>query len=191
MSSKRKKRVRRQALLTNRVKNKLALLFAIIVLALIGVNVRLAYINKTNGDKYTKRVLAQQDTNSTLLPFRRGDILDRNGTILATSEKVYNLIIDARLIMSDAENYLEPTVQALVQSFGFDAAELRTLIEERNTSAYVRYGPGRQLTYDQKTAFEELEDQLNDTYRTSDSLAESKKRVKGIWLEDEYKRIYP
>ena len=105
MSSKRKKRVRRQALLTNRVKNKLALLFAIIVLALIGVNVRLAYINKTNGDKYTKRVLAQQDTNSILLPFRRGDILDRNGTILATSEKVYNLVLDAKVLAESAEQY--------------------------------------------------------------------------------------
>ena len=50
------------------MKGKLALLFTIIVLALIGVNVRLAYINKTNGDKYTKKVLAQQDTASTLLP---------------------------------------------------------------------------------------------------------------------------
>lgn len=77
-----------QALLTNRMKRKLALVFALIVLALIGVNVRLAYINKTSGDKYTKKVLAQQDTNSVVLPFRRGDILDRNGTILATSREV-------------------------------------------------------------------------------------------------------
>ena len=85
-----------QALLTNRMKRKLALVFALIVLALLGVSVRLAYINKTSGDKYTKKVLAQQDTNSTTLPYRRGDILDRNGTILATSEKVYNLILDPK-----------------------------------------------------------------------------------------------
>ena len=71
MSDRRKRRRRRQALLKDRMKRKLALLFTIIVLVLIAVNVRLAYINKTNGDKYTKKVLAQQDTNSTLLPFRR------------------------------------------------------------------------------------------------------------------------
>lgn len=96
MSKQERGKARRQALLVNRMRNKLALLFFIIVLALVGVNVRLAYINKTNGDKYTKKVLAQQDTNSTLLPYRRGDILDRNGTILATSEKVYNLILVPR-----------------------------------------------------------------------------------------------
>ena len=45
-----------QALLTNRMKRKLALVFALIVLALLGVSVRLAYINKTSGDKYTKKV---------------------------------------------------------------------------------------------------------------------------------------
>ena len=39
-----------QALLTNRMKRKLALVFALIVLALLGVSVRLAYINKTSGD---------------------------------------------------------------------------------------------------------------------------------------------
>ena len=44
-----------QALLTNRMKRKLALVFALIVLALLGVSVRLAYINKTSGDKYTKK----------------------------------------------------------------------------------------------------------------------------------------
>ena len=87
-----------QVLLTNRMKRKLALVFALIVLALLGVSVRLAYINKTSGDKYTKKVLAQQDTNSTTLPYRRGDILDRNGTILATSEKVYNLILDPKVL---------------------------------------------------------------------------------------------
>ena len=45
----------RKALMEHRMKGKLALLFTIIVLALIGVNIRLAYINKTNGEKYTKK----------------------------------------------------------------------------------------------------------------------------------------
>ncbi len=85
------------------MKGKLALLFSIIVLALIGVNIRLAYINKTNGEKYTKKVLAQQDTASTLLPYKRGDILDRNGTILATSEKVYNLILDPKVLLQNQD----------------------------------------------------------------------------------------
>ena len=91
MSDERRKRRRRQALLKDRMKRKLALLFSIIVLALIAVNVRLAYINKTNGEKFTKKVLAQQDTNSTLLPYRRGDKRHHKDTIMPTSQKGNNV----------------------------------------------------------------------------------------------------
>ena len=184
MSNEGRKRARRKALLTNRMKRKLALLFTIIVLALIGVNVRLAYINKTNGDKYTKRVLAQQDTNSTLLPYRRGDILDQNGTILATSEKVYNLILDPKVLSQNADeedpdkDCVEPTLQALVQYFGLDEAELRATYNDRIDSSYVVLL--RQLTKDEISEFEALME--ND---------EAGARIKGVWFEDSYIRRYP
>ena len=184
MSNEGRKRARRKALLTNRMKRKLALLFTIIVLALIGVNVRLAYINKTNGDKYTKRVLAQQDTNSTLLPYRRGDILDQNGTILATSEKVYNLILDPKVLSQNADeedpdkDCVEPTLQALVQYFGLDEAELRATYNDRIDSSYVVLL--RQLTKDEISEFEAL---MEDD--------EAGARIKGVWFEDSYIRRYP
>ena len=184
MSNEGRKRARRKALLTNRMKRKLALLFTIIVLALIGVNVRLAYINKTNGDKYTKRVLAQQDTNSTLLPYRRGDILDRNGTILATSEKVYNLILDPKVLSQNADeedpdkDCVEPTLQALVQYFGLDEAELRATYNDRIDSSYVVLL--RQLTKDEISEFEAL---MEDD--------EAGAQIKGVWFEDSYIRRYP
>ena len=40
-------------------------------------------------------------------------------------------------------------------------------------------------------AFEQMAKETNEAYRKSDNDAEAKKRVKGIWFEDEYKRIYP
>ena len=43
-----------------------------------------------------------------------------NGTYLATSEKVYNLILDPDQINKDSANYLETTVTALVDVFGYD-----------------------------------------------------------------------
>ena len=48
--------------------------------------------------------------------------------------------------MSDPENYLEPTIQALVIEFWFDAGELRTLIEEEKESSLSQVYKGRQLT---------------------------------------------
>ncbi len=170
--------------MANRIKQKLALIFALIVVALIGVDVRLAYINKTSGDKYTKKVLAQQDTNSTTLPYRRGDILDRNGTILATSEKVYNLILDPKVLLQnqdkeDAEkDCVEPTIQALVQYFELDESELRTTLSEKKDSSYVILK--KQLSKDEIADFKAAQE---------DEKTGSK--IKGVWFEDSYIRRYP
>lgn len=167
----------------HRMKGKLALLFTIIVLALIGVDIRLAYINKTNGEKYTKKVLAQQDTASTLLPYKRGDILDRNGTILATSEKVYNLILDPKVLLQNKsddakKDCVEPTLRALLENFELDEAELRAILSEKKDSSYVPLL--RQLSKDETAAFRELQE---DKERGA--------RIKGVWFEDSYIRRYP
>lgn len=173
-----------QALLTNRMKRKLALVFALIVLALLGVSVRLAYINKTSGDKYTKKVLAQQDTNSTTLPYRRGDILDRNGTMLATSEKVYNLILDPKVLWQnqdkeDAEkDCVEPTIKALVQYFELDESELRATLSEKKDSSYVILR--KQLSKDEIADFKAAQEDK-----------ETGSNIKGVWFEDSYIRRYP
>ena len=163
---------------------------AVLLFLLVGV---LYGIIENNNEQYNKIVLTQrqQQYDSRVIPYRRGDIVDRNGTYIAQSEKVYNLIIDARQIMSDEANYLEPTVQALVTSFGFEADEMRSLIRDRADSAYVRYSGGRQLSYEQKAAFEQLRQETNTAYSKSEDVSQRKKRVYGIWFEDEYKRYYP
>ena len=38
---------------------------------------------------------------TTYNPEKRGRILDRNGNVLATSVKVYNLVIDSKVILSN------------------------------------------------------------------------------------------
>ena len=78
----------RRQKITLKMKRKLALLFVVIVLILVGIIVRLVYINRVSGERVLrKKFFAQQDTNSTTLPYKRGDIYDRNGTVLATSER--------------------------------------------------------------------------------------------------------
>lgn len=175
------------------LQEKLAITVLVITLALFALVMILYGIIKENNEQYNKIVLTQrqQEYENRTIPYRRGDIVDRNGTYLATSEKVYNLIIDPGQIMSKPERYLEPTIEALVNSFGFDAGELRSLIEERKETAYLRYNKGRQLTYDQRTAFEALAKEMNAAYIANKDDVEGKKRVRGIWFEDEYKRIYP
>ena len=175
------------------IQEKLAITVLVITLALFALVMILYRIIRDNNEQYNKIVLTQrqQEYASRIIPYRRGDIVDRNGTYLATSEKVYNLIIDPSQIMADPDNYMEPTLQALSASFGFDSGEIRSLIQEREKSQYLRYNKGRQLSYDQRVAFEQLERDTNKAYRESKDDAEAKKRIRGIWFEDEYKRIYP
>lgn len=180
---KRRSGVRR--IFTTYMQEKLAVTVIVITLALFALIYVLYHIMTTKQDSYNQIVLSQQQYDSRVLPYRRGDIVDRNGTYLATTEKVYNLIIDAKQIMSAEEDYLDATVTALATVFGYDETEMRNLIRDNSAKAYLRYA--RQLSYDQKEAFEQYQSDTNKV----NAKADSKARVKGIWFEDEFKRIYP
>ena len=129
------------------MQEKLAVTVLVIMLALFALSVVLYRIVDQNNDDYTRVVLSQHSTyDSRTIPYRRGDIVDRNGTYLATSERVYNLILDPYQIYSKEENYLQTTVDALVQCFGFDKTELLNTLSERRNDRYVRYA--RRLSYE-------------------------------------------
>lgn len=169
---------------TLRMQKKLVVLFFLVLLAFVGLSVRLFYIGKDNGVEYEKQVLSQQQYDSTTLPFKRGDILDRNGTVLATSERVYNLIVDTKVLL-EKEEYLQPTVSALRSCFPeLDQTELNEYInsnKEKEKDQRAQYKIFlRQLTYDQIEPFLDLE-------------ADQKKgaNIKGVWFEKEYRRYYP
>ena len=83
------------------MQRKLVMLFGVIILAFVFLIGWITYINASKGEKYTKVVLDQQQYNNRTIPFKRGDIVDRNGTKLATSERVYNVVVDAKVITSN------------------------------------------------------------------------------------------
>ena len=185
MKRKKKRESVKRQVFVKYMQERLAIAVIAITLALFALIYVLYDIVENNRDSYNQIVLTQQDYDSRPLAYRRGDIVDRNGTYLATTEKVYNLILDPRQIMSDEEDYLEASVSALSTVLGYDAGELRTLITSNPDTAYVRYA--RQLSYDQKEAFETYQTETNK----ANSKADSKARVKGVWFEEEYKRVYP
>ena len=104
MAGRRKKKRNRFEFLTKRfpirMQRKLVMLFMAVILAFVVLIGRITYINVTKGSRYTRIVLDQQNYNSRVLAFKRGDIVDRNGTRLATSERVYNVILDVK-VMTD------------------------------------------------------------------------------------------
>ena len=62
---------------------KLIVLFSVLVILLCALIGRLMYINYTSGEKYEKKVLSMQSYDSVTIPYQRGDIVDRNGTVMA------------------------------------------------------------------------------------------------------------
>ncbi|MCM1113318.1 MAG: penicillin-binding protein 2 [Muribaculum sp.] len=162
---------------TSRMQKKLVVLFLLVLLAFAGLSVNLFSLVKENETKYQKEVLSQQITDSKTIPYRRGDIVDAKGTTLATSEKVYNLQIDA-YIMQERSAYLEPTLQALGEHFPqLDMSEIRSYVLSHPESRY--YIALRQLSYDEISGFKEAQS------------ADKSGNIQGVYFEEEYKRFYP
>lgn len=159
------------------MRKKLVFLFFIVLLAFVGLSVRLFMINKENGENYKRKILSQQNYVSTTLPYKRGDILDTNGTKLAYSEKVYNLVVDSSIINS-VEGALEPTLAALDACFDVDINELRNYIVTNKDDRYhVLF---KKLEYEEIADFVEMQSNPSEY-----------PNIKGIWFESEYKRVYP
>ena len=157
-----------------KMQKKLVVLFILLLLMFIGLTVRLVWITRENETEYQKQVLSQQQYTSTTIPYRRGNILDVKGTRLATSEKVYNLVIDAK-VMNYRSQYLEPTLKALSEHFDLDMDEVREHVTKNKSSSW--YVPLRQLTYEEISGFQEAQ--------SADS------NIQGVWFEEEYRRVYP
>jgi stage V sporulation protein D (sporulation-specific penicillin-binding protein) len=168
------------------MQEKLAITVLVITLALFALVMVLYNMMTKKKEDYNQIVLSQQQYDSRVIPFKRGDVLDRNGTYLATSEKVYNLILDPKQIMSDPDFYLEPTVNALTECFGYDRTEIMNLIQEKKDKHYVRYA--KQLTFDDKDKYEKYKAEKTEEFKKAKKV---KTAIKGIWFEDEYKRVYP
>ena len=161
---------------TIKMQKKLVVLFIAVLLVFAGLFYQLYRISRDNGEQYKKQVLSQQRYDSTTIPYKRGTILDANGSVLATSEKVYNVILDS-VAISEKEEYLEPTLSALQREFGIDTASIRDYIEKnKETSRY--HVLAKRLSYSEISDFLDMQN-------------EEGSQIKGIWFDEEYKRVYP
>ena len=175
----RRRRVARKFHLALRMKRKLLVVFVLVVVLVIVLIGRLAFIQISSGNRYEKIVLSQQDYASRTIPFRRGDIVDRKGTVLATSTDVYNVILDCYVINSK-EEYLEPTLDALKKCFKVDGETLRTYITEHPKSRYyvlAKKIPAKQR--DSFVALTEAKDEKDNPVNPN---------IQGVWFEKEYIR---
>lgn len=166
-----------------RMQKKLIVMFGIVALMLVGLVARLMYIEYTSGEKYEKIVLSQQEYDSQTIPYQRGDIVDSKGTVMATSIAVYNVILDCSVLTSD-ENYIDPTIQALVECFPELTAD--------QLYGYVRDNPdGKYIILKKKASYEEIQPFIEMQDAENEKGKKINPNIKGVWFEKEYQREYP
>ncbi len=166
-----------------RMQKKMILVFAVIVCMLIGLIIRLMYIEHTKGERYEKIVLSQQGYDSQTIPYQRGDIVDAKGTVLATSIAVYNVILDCT-VLTDKEAYIEPTINALVSCFPDLTSE--------QLYSYVKDSPdSRYIVLAKRLPYETIQNFINLRDATDEKGKKLNPNIKGVWFEKEYQRQYP
>ena len=179
---------------------KLTLCLVLIGCFMAALLLRVYNIQKENRDDYNKIVLSQRSKYvSQTIPAKRGDIYDRNGNRLATSEKVYIMILDPS-VMNETEdankdgvkkyNVVDTTVDAICACFDVDRDDLKKTIEDNKNSSYIRYI--KNVTYDQKQTYKDYETAKNAEYsKVKAGEGVIRQKIAGVWFEDNYRRSYP
>lgn len=155
------------------MKRKLRFVFLLVFFIFIGLMVRIYYIDLNDGERFTKKVLSQQSYVSSAITYKRGEIVDRNNTVLAKCQKVYNLIISPKDLL-EKEEELEGILKHLSASFEISEEEFQTVLKEKPESQYVVMK--KYIDYDARKKYDE---------------AVKGELPRGVWFEESYKRVYP
>lgn len=94
--------------------NRYVIAVTLVMALLLGNIVR---INIKNGKEYSEAIQQMRMSDGKTIPYKRGDILDCNGTVLATDKMLYKVILEPKNIL-EKEKYKEPTRKALKDFFG-------------------------------------------------------------------------
>ena len=173
MKKRRRKPIRR---LNNAMKKRTIFACAFIALLFVILIGRLVYFSVFKNNIYKRQVLSQQNYSSETLPYKRGDILDRDGNILATSQKMYTLILEPKNILR-SDKIQKETINALHKYMKIDKDELLKFIKKHKNSYYS--------VYKDELAYSDIAD-------LKDFIASDKAdNVSGIVFSEKYKRRYP
>ncbi|MBQ5431725.1 MAG: penicillin-binding protein 2 [Lachnospiraceae bacterium] len=192
----RRKRRIRQARIMKRMQGTLVRCFLVVCVLLVILVIRVMAIQAIDGQRYQKIVLSQQGYSSTVIPYKRGDIVDAKGSVLATSVDVYNVILDCKQLNEEQKRRAKSAAkkgltynesEGIVSTTAYYLSKVFPKIKEEEVKGYVATDPKcqykvllKQVSYKKMNAFKKLME-AEDT----------EEKIKGIWFEKEYKREYP
>ncbi len=149
---------------------------------------RIQALSQNKRDGYRRRVLSQQTYMSSVIPYKRGDVKDRNLTTMATSVHVYDLMVDPRYLLDEENDEHEKAGLDIVREcFGAEAvAEVEGILSEKPDQQYVRV----QSCMDMDTPTVEPFNAKVEELRKHDDKGK-RLQLRGVWLEEKYARKYP
>jgi stage V sporulation protein D (sporulation-specific penicillin-binding protein) len=168
---------------------RLIIILAVMLAVALVIICRLSYIAIFKKDAYKKIVLAQQKYVNSEISYKRGDILDANGNVLATSKKLYRVILEPKNIIGqrteettknnkDGKTKNEVNVtNALKKYLNVSSEDIEKALSDED-SYYYSSLCGK-LTESQVSG-------LKKFLKTKEG-----KKLNGIWLEESYERVYP
>ena len=161
-----------------RMQSRLWLIFAGVCVLFVVLIVRLMYIEYSSGDKYEKIVLSQQGYSNEIIPFQRGDIVDRKGSVLATSVDVYNVILDCK-VLNETPEKIDTTIDAITSIIPeISKEQIREALKDRKDSQY-------------EVLLKKVDNERMEAFEALKKDSANKDKISGIWFEKEYMRTYP
>lgn len=128
--------------------------------------------NVIKGEEYTQMALNSLSFPSSEIFYKRGDILDSNGNVLATTKKIYKLILEPKNILEYEDKRIS-TIQALKGFFAFTDDEIADFLENENSYYVVAK---KDIEYETTVQFKEY---CANT------------EIRGVYFEEGYERVYP
>ena len=174
-----------------RLKKRLNVITVIMIAAMAGIAISLFLIKLIHGRSYTQATM-NRSRSVVSISARRGNILDRNNILLASSTMEYKLILDPVILLTEGRNFLDITPRMIEKCFGISQDEVIQKAYDNPKSRYIILDTG--LTYNDVREFNEICQKSSDEIRAFLGLSKEDApgtiQVKGVWLEEGYRRNY-
>ena len=160
-----------------------------LIAAFIALIVRLGSVQITDHNKYAG-LAKQQQSKKTILPARRGMILDRNGTKLAESLQLGSVCANPKVIKDEPDEQDEEKKDKKRKRYCADPAEIQDNI------TYTAHQLSKVLKLEPKALADRLKKGekfvlIKRKVHDKDLDAVERLALKGIYVEREYHRFYP
>lgn len=145
----------------------LLMAFSFLIVTLV---VRVGWIQIIQGEELQRKASRQQNSDREITP-RRGDILDRNGKVLATSISVEKIVINPQEITKD-----EAKRNLLIEN-------LSSLLNMKKEDVLKRFN--------RDTRYEIVKKKVDKSVGNEVRKLITKDKITGVYIDEDTKRIYP